>query len=221
MVLFLGAPGSGKGTQSLWLAAATGLPIVSTGELLRTAAKRNGTESVRLRYLLSTGALVDDATVCGLLGDRLRRDVPRRGLILGGFPRTVPQTEFLDTTLAELGLPQPVVVRLDVSTEGLLQRLACRRQCAVCGAVYNLRSKPSLRGSRCQVDGGALVQRDDDSDGVILRRIADYERLIAPIVDHYSPASILSVDGERRIDVVAGEILHRIAPETAYHVTAA
>jgi len=221
VVLFLGAPGSGKGTQSGWLAARLGIPTVSTGEILRTAAKRNTAEGFRIRQLLSTGTLVDDQTVCAAVESRLRQDMPRKGLILDGFPRTVHQAEFLDTLLDSLGLPRPVVLHLDVSTSGLLRRLTGRRQCAVCGSVYNLTSKPSLRGSRCQKDGGALVQRDDDTEGVILRRMADFQATSAPLIAYYGPSVVVRVDGDHEPGAVAEAILHSIAPEMAYQLAVA
>ena len=221
VVLFMGAPGSGKGTQSGWLAASLGIPVVATGELLRAEASRNTSEGFRIRQLQAEGALVDDNTVCNVVDSRLRRNTPRRGVILDGFPRTVRQAEFLDQLLDDLELPRPTLLHLDVSTTGILRRLAGRRQCAVCGSVYNLRSKPSLKGSRCQKDGGALVQRDDDTEGVILHRMAEFESSTAPILAYYGPSAVLRIDADRDASVVAADILHAVAPGTAYHLAVA
>ncbi len=221
VVLFMGAPGSGKGTQSGWLATSLGIPVVATGELLRAEASRNTSEGFRIRQLQAEGALVDDKTVCGVVEARLRRNTPRRGVILDGFPRTIHQAEFLDQLLDDLGLPRPLLLHLDVSTTGILRRLAGRRQCAVCGTVYNLRSKPSLKGSRCQKDGGALVQRDDDTEGVILHRMAEFESSTAPILAYYGPSAVLRIDADRDASVVAADILHAVAPGAAYHLAVA
>lgn len=220
MVLFLGAPGSGKGTQASWLSASLGIPTLSTGEILRAEAKRNCSESFQLRQLLGTGQLVDDATVCAVVAAWLKRENPRRGFILDGFPRTTAQAQYLDALLDELHLPRPTVLHLDVSTTGILRRLTGRRQCAVCGTVYNLVSKPSLRGSRCQKDGGALTQRDDDSEGVILHRMEQFHRMSAPLLAHYG-SSVARIDGDREATALADEILDTVAPGRTRHLAAA
>ena len=177
VIIFLGAPGSGKGTQSSWLSSQLGMPCLSTGEALRAEAKRNGPAGVRLRRILASGSLVSDDVVCEVVGARLRREAHENGLILDGFPRTVRQADCLDSLLTDLGLPGPVVIHLDVSKPLLLKRLTARRHCAVCGTVYNLISRPSLCGPRCENDGGLLVERDDDAEGVVLRRLEEFEAL--------------------------------------------
>jgi adenylate kinase len=207
VLLFMGAPGSGKGTQSAWLSARLDIPILSTGEILRSEAKRNTPAAFRLRQVLASGALADNDLVCAVVGARLRRDVPRRGLILDGFPRTIQQAAFLDSLLGDLGLPRPCVIHLDVSGETLLKRLAGRRHCANCGAVYNLVSRPSLGGNRCEVDGGDLVQRDDDSEGVILRRLADFQKSSRPLVEYYAHSDYHRIDGAREPESILEELL--------------
>ena len=203
----MGAPGSGKGTQSSWLSKQLGIPCLSTGEILRTEAKRNTPAGFRLRQFMATGALVDDEMVCAVVGARLQRETTENGLILDGFPRTVHQAAFLDGLLADLGLPRPTVIDLDVSEEGLLRRLTGRRQCAVCGAIYNLNSRPSLRGSRCENDGGALVQRDDDTEGVILHRLQEFVNNSAPLVDYYKGPDYHRIEADRDRDAVTEDLL--------------
>jgi adenylate kinase len=207
VLLFMGAPGSGKGTQSAWLSGRLNMPILSTGEILRGEAKRNTPAGFRLRQVLASGALADNDLVCAVVGARLRRDVPKRGLILDGFPRTIQQAAFLDSVLGDLGLARPCVIHLDVSGETLLKRLAGRRHCAKCGAVYNLVSRPSLGGERCEVDGGDLVQRDDDSEGVILRRLADYQKSSRPLVEYYADSDYHRIDGAREPESILEELL--------------
>ena len=204
VILFMGAPGTGKGTQSSRLSSELGIPCLSTGEILRSEAKRNTVAGSRLRQLLASGSLASDEMVCGLVGARLRREV---SAILDGFPRTVKQAAYLDELLDELGLPRPVVLHLHVSKRGLLRRLTGRRQCAVCGAIYNLHSRPSLRGSRCENDGGALVERDDDTETVVLRRLAEFENAVAPLIDYYRGPEYHLINGDRDPDVVAQELL--------------
>jgi adenylate kinase len=207
VILFMGAPGSGKGTQSVRLSTQLGIPCLSTGEILRSEAKRNTPAGFQLRQVLASGSLASDDMVCAVVGSRLRREAPDAGLILDGFPRTVRQAAFLDSLLTDLGLPKPTVIHLHVSAEGLLRRLKARRQCAKCGAIYNLLTRASLRGSRCENDGGALVERDDDAEGVILRRLADFEVLAAPLVDYYRDSDYHRIDGDRDPDAVANELM--------------
>jgi adenylate kinase len=218
VLLFLGAPGSGKGTQSSWLSSRLGMPMLSTGEILRSEAKRNTPAGFRLRQVLASGALVDDELVCAVVGSRLRRDAigrnePSRGVILDGFPRTVQQAAFLDSVLADLGFPRPCVIHLEVSSQVLLKRLTARRHCATCGAIYNLVSRPSLHGSRCELDNGALIQRDDDSEGVILRRLADYQKSCQPLVEYYADSDYHRIDGDREPEQIFEQLLEIAVPQ--------
>ena len=185
IILFIGAPGSGKGTQSSLLASRSAIPCVSTGAILRHAATLNTPDGFRLRQIMANGALVDDATVCDAVVARLRTLRSSESLILDGFPRTVGQARRLDETLRGLGIPGPTVLHLDVPNAVLIRRLSTRRQCASCGAVYNLSSNPSTNGPRCELDGGALVERDDDGEGVVARRLAAYEAETVPVIDYY------------------------------------
>jgi adenylate kinase len=207
VILFLGAPGSGKGTQSSRLALRLGLSCLSTGEILRSEAKRNTPAGFRLRQVLASGSLVSDETVCSVVESRLCREVPNGGVILDGFPRTVEQAIFFDGLLSRLGLPRPAVLHMHVSREELVRRLTARRHCASCGAIYNLLSRPSLRGSRCENDGGALVERDDDAEGVVLRRLAEFDRSSAPLIEHYRGPDYHRVDGERDADSITRDLL--------------
>jgi adenylate kinase len=196
IIIFIGAPGSGKGTQSSLLASRFGIACISTGTILREESKKNTPAGFRLRQTMATGALVDDQTVCEAVVSRIRDldDKSQASLILDGFPRTVAQAKSLDHVLESLGLPGPVVVHLDVSNDVLLHRLARRRQCAECGAIYNLASgesgasgtsNTSNMGTRCHVDGGALVERDDDREGVVARRLTAYGLETLPVVEYY------------------------------------
>jgi adenylate kinase len=199
VILFLGAPGSGKGTQSSWLSGQLGMPCLSTGDMLRADPK--------LREILAAGSLVDDEVVCGAVSARLRRELPARGIILDGFPRTRKQAECLDQIRAGMGMPGPLVLHLDVSRDRLLSRLISRRQCAVCGTIFNLLSRPSSRGERCENDGGILLRREDDAEAVIRRRLIEFERASAPLVDYYSGADYYRLDGDRDTGVVSAELL--------------
>ncbi len=207
IILLLGAPGSGKGTQSALLSSQLGITVLSTGAILRDEARRNTPTGFRLRQTMSAGALVDDETVCEAVAARVKSLLPDEQLILDGFPRTLKQAQSLDRLLEGLGMPSPLVLHLDVPGKVLLRRLASRRQCAKCGAVYNLASKPSIKGTRCQIDGGALVERDDDSEGVITRRLAAYNAETLPVVQYYANGNYRRIDGDRVPAEIAKEVL--------------
>jgi adenylate kinase len=207
VILFLGAPGSGKGTQSSWLSAKLGSPCLSTGDMLRAEAKQDTAAGRKLRRILASGSLVDDEVVCRAVSARLRRELPARGIVLDGFPRTRGQAECLDRILAGIGMPGPLVLHLDVSRDRLLSRLTSRRQCTVCGTIFNLMSRPSSLGARCENDGGVLLQREDDAEAVILRRLTEFDRSCAPLVDYYSGAHYHRIDGDRDADAVSAELL--------------
>jgi adenylate kinase len=210
VILFLGAPGSGKGTQSAWLSAQLGMMALSTGEMLRSEAKQNTPAGLRLREILASGSLVNDAIVCDAVRSRLLRERRGAGMILDGFPRTLKQAQCLDEMLSGLGMPGPLALHLDVSTARLIERLTARRQCAECGAIFNLMSRPSAAGTRCENDGGELLQRDDDSQAVILRRLTEFETSCGPVINHYRKGDYHRIDGDRDAGLVSAELV-RIA----------
>jgi len=217
VILFLGAPGSGKGTQSSWLSGQLGIPSLSTGDMLRAESKRNTAAGLKLRKILASGSLVDDEMVCQAVSSRLRLELPARGIILDGFPRTLRQAECLDRILSDLGIAGPVVLHLDlpngdVSRERLISRMTARRQCGVCGSIYNLMSRPSSLGTLCEKDGGVLLQREDDQEAVIRRRFTEFDLSCAPLVEYYKRADYHRVDGDRDTEVVAAEVLAIAGP---------
>lgn len=215
MILFLGAPGSGKGTQSSWLSDQLGIPCLSTGDMLRAEAKRDTRAGLKLRKIMASGSLVNDGLVCDAVSSRLRRDLPNGGIILDGFPRTVRQAECLDQILAGMGMPGPVVLHLDVSRERLLSRMTSRRQCESCGAIFNLVSRPSSLGTRCENDGAMLLQREDDKEAVILRRLSEFDLSCAPLVEYYSAADYHHIDGDRDTESIASQLLDIVKPAEA------
>jgi adenylate kinase len=215
VILFLGAPGSGKGTQSSWLSGQLGIPCLSTGDMLRAEAGRKTAAGLKLREILASGSLVDDNVVCNAVSARLKRELPVRGIVLDGFPRTVKQAECLDRVLSDMGMPGPIVLHLDVSRERLVGRLTSRRQCAVCGTIFNLISRPSSRGMYCENDGAMLEQREDDSEAVILRRLTAFNLSCAPLVEYYHGADYYRIDGDRESEVVSNELFDIVGPEEA------
>ncbi len=174
--------------------------------MLRAEAKKNTAGGLRLRKILASGSLVSDSTVCDAVGARLRSE-RGRGIILDGFPRTVNQAHCLDRILAGMKMRKPLVLHLAVSQSRLLERLTARRQCAVCGTIYNLLSRPSRAGTLCENDGGELLRRDDDSESVIMRRFVEFNAACAPLVEYYRQADYHRIDGDREAELISRDLL--------------
>jgi adenylate kinase len=215
VIVFIGAPGSGKGTQSSRLAKKLGIPALSTGEMLRGEAKRETPAGRRLRDILAAGSLVEDSVVCDAVNARLRRDLPARGIILDGFPRNLQQAECLDRILAGMGKSGPLVLHLQASRRCLMERLTARRHCEICGAVYNLALRPSRLGTNCENDGALLVERDDDAEAVISHRLDEFDRACAPLVSFYGTGDYHLIDGDQDAEVVSGVLFAIVAMSAA------
>jgi adenylate kinase len=201
-IVLLGAPGSGKGTQAQRLQAKYGVPQVSSGDLLRDAVARGTELGQKAKAIMEAGQLVSDDIVLGLIRDRLSRPDAANGFILDGFPRNIDQANALNDLLDEIGQPLDAVLLLDVRNETLVQRLAGRRICPSCGAVYNVHSLPEGT-TTCQKDGTELYQRPDDKEEVIAKRLEVYEQQTRPLVEHYSKLGLLrAVAGEGELDEV-------------------
>lgn len=201
-IVLLGAPGSGKGTQSQKLQAKYGVPQVSSGDLLRDAVARGTELGLKAKAVMDAGQLVSDDIVLGLIRDRLSRPDAANGFILDGFPRNIEQAKALATLLEDLGQPLEAVLLLDVQRETLIKRLAGRRVCPKCGTVYNVHSMPP-GATGCAKDGTELQQRPDDKEEVVVKRLEVYERQTRPLVDHYSKQGVLRVvAGEGELDEV-------------------
>lgn len=184
-VILLGVPGAGKGTQAQRIVARYAIPQISTGDIFRAAA---GTAQGRqLAAYMERGELVPDELVCAIIAPRLAGPDCRRGFILDGFPRTIPQADWLLDFLACRGLAGPrgpIVVYLTVGYNDLYRRLAGRRTCPACGRIYNDFSQPPQRPGLCDLDGSALVQRRDDDPEVIRERLISYEERTLPLIEH-------------------------------------
>lgn len=187
-VVLFGAPGSGKGTQAKALADRFGLLHISTGDLLREHVEADDELGHEVKALMEAGQLVPDELVSRLVEAEMDRPEAQRGVILDGYPRTLAQAEKLHQLLGARGIRE-VVVHLKVDYNEVIARLAARRQCARCGAVYNLVSNPPKRPGVCDRDGGALVARPDDREEVIQRRLEAYEHQTRPLLDYFARTS--------------------------------
>jgi len=190
-LILLGPPGAGKGTQAKLLVDRLKIPQVSTGDMLRAAVKAGTPLGQEAKQYMDRGALVPDAVIIGLVRERLQQPDCSRGYILDGFPRTVAQAEALEKTLAGLQASLDCVVSLEVPTEDLVLRIAGRRTCRNCGAMYHVRFSPSKTDGRCDACGGPTYQRDDDREETVRRRLAVYAEQTAPLISFYEARGLL------------------------------
>jgi adenylate kinase len=212
-LIFLGPPGAGKGTQAKRIAERSGVPHLSTGDMLREAVRR-GTELGRqVRPIMERGELVPDDLVMEMIEERLARPDCAGGFIFDGFPRTLLQAERLDGILERSSFGKPVVLDFRVKPELLVRRLSGRWTCTVGGEIYNVYDAPPRVTGICDRDGGKLVQRPDDRPEVVKERLATYERQTKPLTEYYERRGVLdAVDGTASVEEVGravGEILKR------------
>jgi adenylate kinase len=202
-IVLLGAPGSGKGTQAQRLVTDLGMRQLSTGELLRSAVAQKTSVGLAIRAAMESGSLVPDATVLGIIRERLADDGATVDYILDGFPRNLEQAYALDDLLAELQQTLGAVVYLEVDFETLMKRLTGRRTCSKTGKVLNIYFSSQAELDDCRSRGGELLQRDDDNEDTIRHRLEVYDRQTAPLIEHYRKSGLLRVvDANGDVDAV-------------------
>jgi adenylate kinase len=190
-LIFLGAPGAGKGTQAVHLVNNYGIPQVSTGDILRKAVQE-GTELGRqAKVIMEAGGLVSDEIIMGLVQQRLTQEDCRKGYILDGFPRTLRQASGLDALLADQGIE--MVLFFDVPEHVLISRLTSRRTCEKCGRNFNMISDPPPADRLCPSCGGGIIQREDDQEATVMRRLQVYQEKTAPLKSYYEKQQKLKV----------------------------
>ncbi|HEV2646213.1 MAG TPA: adenylate kinase [Acidobacteriaceae bacterium] len=220
-VLLLGAPGVGKGTQAQFLVNRYGIPQISTGDLLRGNIASGTALGVRAQEIMAAGRLVDDTLVNEMVLNRLYEKDTRRGYILDGYPRTLDQANFLDSTLTELSLAPnlPVVaISIVVGYEQLLERITGRRVCPICKSIFNIYSQPPKTAGRCDNDCTHLMQRPDDTEEVFTERMKTFDQQTAPVIEHYRRLGRFGeVDGGQPVNSVIGSIeaaLHQLRDQS-------
>lgn len=222
VVILMGPPGAGKGTQAKRLAERLGVPHVASGDLFRWHIQ-NETELGRLaKPYLERGELVPDDLTIGMVVDRLRQPDCAGGVLLDGFPRTVPQAQALDERLAEMGWCVAVVPFIRVREEVLIRRLAGRWICESCGAVYHSEFRPPKKEGVCDACGGRLYQREDDKPETARRRLQVYFERTQPVLDYYERQGLLvEIDGEQSIDEVHEALWRAVAAAIGEQAAAA
>jgi len=211
ILLLLGPPGCGKGTQAARLANHYSIPAISTGEMIRGEIKAGSNLGKIAAGVTITGGLLGDDLVNQIVRSRLSQPDCKHGFMLDGYPRTVDQARYLGTLMAEFGLPQPAVVHIDVPLDQLIARTCNRRFCPQCGSIFNLLSHPPRESGHCDNCHIELQQRADDCEETVKNRLAAYERSTAPLIDFYQGGNYVHIDGTGSADAVFQSILSSLS----------
>jgi adenylate kinase len=215
VIVLLGAPGAGKGTQAVLLAERLGIPHVATGDLFRAAVRDNSPMGLEARRFMERGQLVPDDITIEMLLDRMSRPDAVGGAILDGFPRNRAQAEALDRALGDRGSRVDLAISIEVPGDELVERLSGRWVCREAGHVYNEASNPPRQAGVCDIDGSPLVQREDDKAETIRARLDLQLASLRDVVDHYAQTGILRVvDGRQSIDEVAKAVHDVVTSES-------
>ncbi len=195
-IIFLGAPGAGKGTQAERVSEKLGIPTISTGAIIREALKAGTEMGLKAKKFIEAGALVPDDVVIGIVKERLQKSDCDKGYILDGFPRTVPQAEALDA----MGITLDKVLSLEVSDETIVERMSGRRVCAKCGKTYHTVYNPSPKGDDCEC-GEPLTVRKDDAPEVVSSRLEVYHSTTEPLKDYYRlKGNLVTAEGAEEVE---------------------
>jgi adenylate kinase len=210
-VVLLGPPGAGKGTQAKFLQEQYGGCQVSTGDILRKAVAEQTPLGKEASGYISRGALVPDDLIVDLVAERLKEKDCAQGFILDGFPRTIPQAQSLDEILKKMGIALNGVLSVQVPQKVIVERLAGRRTCRGCGALYHLAFDPPKTEAICDRCGSELVQRDDDREETIVARLKVYDTQTAPLANYYRERNLLrNVDGVGTVDDIRTRIIQAL-----------
>lgn len=206
-IIMLGAPGAGKGTQAKMIADKYSLPHVSTGDIFRANLKEGTELGKKAKEYMDKGALVPDELTVEILLDRVAKDDCKNGYVLDGFPRTIPQAEVLDSELTKLGDAVDLAIDVEVPDENIVRRMSGRRACLKCGATYHVEYIPPKKEGICDDCGEPLVQRDDDKEETVKKRLGVYHEQTQPLIDYYTKKGILkTVDGTKDMKDVFADI---------------
>ena len=207
-IIMLGAPGAGKGTQAKKISAKYGVPHISTGDIFRANIKGQTELGMKAKVFMDQGQLVPDEITIGMLLDRIQEEDCKKGYVLDGFPRTIPQAESLTKALADMGDHIDYAINVDVPDENIISRMSGRRACLKCGQTYHIVYTPPKKENVCDVCGEALVLRDDDKPETVKKRLDVYHDQTQPLIDYYKAAGVLAeVDGTKDLEAVFQDIV--------------
>ena len=211
-LVFLGAPGVGKGTQAEMVAAKLAIPKISTGDLLRTGVAQKTSLGLEAQQYMTRGELVPDNVVIGLVAEKVGSPECEKGFILDGFPRTILQADALAGILQKQEAVLDRVMYFVIPREEVVRRLSGRRSCSTCSAVYHIDYVPPKQEGRCDECGAALVQRSDDKRETVESRLMVYEEQTSPLIDYYKEKDVLAeLDGTGSVEDVQGRLLALLA----------
>lgn len=211
-IILLGPPASGKGTQATRLRDMVKLPHVASGDLFRYNLKNNTPLGIKAKTYMDKGDLVPDNITIAMVLDRLSRDDCEEGALLDGFPRTIAQAEALDAALEESNHKINLVLNISVPDKALIKRVTGRRLCRTCGEPYHILYKLPKKEGLCDLDGGELYQRDDDSEATARTRLSVYWNQTSPLIDYYRGHGVLKdIEGDQAIDAVTQDLSEEIA----------
>ncbi len=206
ILVMMGAPGVGKGTQARLLSEKTGFPQISTGDILREMARAETPLGDEIRRTQAAGRLVSDQVLAEVIRTRTAQADCAHGYILDGYPRTLNQAHMLEKLATEEGRAIQII-KLNVNPSALMQRLTGRRTCPHCGEIYNIHLKPPKQEGRCDHDGTPLAHRSDDKEETVLTRVTTYENTTRPLTDHYEQTGrLIKINADREVDEVFMEL---------------
>lgn len=219
VIIFLGPPGSGKGTQAARLSAELGIPAISTGDMLRRECQSGSSLGRSVKSVLDSGQLVSDDLINQVVASRLGQRDCEQGCILDGYPRTISQARFLDRLLKKLHLPKPVIFDFEIDCEQVVARLSRRRQCAACGRTFTVAANAQGQDAFCDQDGTKLVQRSDDDPATVRARLKLYQQNAGELVHYYAAQNYHRIGATGRPEDISAALLRALEPAQV-HVTA-
>jgi len=205
-IILLGPPGAGKGTVARAMMQVNGSVQISTGDILRAAIAEGSEIGRQVEALMAEGSLVTDDLIMSIMEERLQQPDCQKGYLLDGFPRTIPQAVALKSLLARLGETLDCALELDIPRDVLIDRLTTRRTCTNCGEIYNTKTKPPQVEGVCDVCGGDVVQRDDETEEAIEHRLEVYKEQTAPLVEFYRNEGLLVTVKKADLETVQAAI---------------
>lgn len=207
-IILMGLPGAGKGTQASEIVKKFPIPHISTGDMFRKAIKDETNLGKEAKSYMDRGELVPDEVTVGIVKERISEDDAKKGFLLDGFPRTIEQTEALNSIMSELDREIDAVINIEVPEEELMNRLTGRRICEKCGTTYHLVFNPPKVDGICDIDGGKLYQREDDNPETVSNRLSVNVKQSKPILEYYNEKGVLkNIDGSKDIEEVTNDVI--------------